>query len=176
MADKKVLASVAGLFDPVLRKLAQRLAETVSQDSPLRSEGIESVIGAFKGLAEVYAERFPALSAVAVEKLTDFADFMAVFLAEDGGGTKTRSLLEKFLTEAAERLKKAENPQTEFERISMELGFIKELARAAAQKPETKKDSATTALAEFLGRLNQSLEGILDRIKKPKESSHVSPG
>ncbi|MBI4120409.1 MAG: hypothetical protein HY454_02990, partial [Parcubacteria group bacterium] len=146
--QKQVAAGVAGLFDPVLRKLAQRLAETVSPDSPLRTESVETVIGAFKGFAEVYAERFPILTSVAVEKLTDFADFMAVFLAESGHEIKTQDVLDKFLAEAAERLKKAENPQTEFERISMELGFIKELARAAAQKPETKKDSATTALAE----------------------------
>ncbi|MBI2052262.1 MAG: hypothetical protein HYT38_01110 [Candidatus Sungbacteria bacterium] len=173
---KQVAAGAAGLFDPILRKLAQRLAETVSPDSPLRSEHIESAIGAIKGFAEVYAERFPILTSVAVEKATDFADFLAVFLAEDGHEVKTQNLLSKFLVEAAERLKTADDPQTEFGRISAELGFIKELARAAAQKPETKKDSAATALTESLGKLNQALVNIRDRIQKPKESSHVSSG
>lgn len=175
MADKKWLASLAGLFDPMLRKLAQQLAQSIPQDSPLRSESIESVIGAVKGLAEVYAERFPALSSVAVEKLTDFADFLAVFLAEDGVGTKTRDLLENFLTEAAERLKKATDPQVEFERIQLELGFIKELAWTAAQKPKKETGPAVPALTESLGRLNQSLEKVRDRLKKPKEANHGSP-
>ncbi|MEK7609095.1 MAG: hypothetical protein AAB476_01285 [Patescibacteria group bacterium] len=174
MADKKVLAGVAGLFDPILRKLAQRLAQSVSPDSPLRTESIESVIGAVKGFAEVYAERFPTLSAVAVEKATDFADFLAVFLAEGGVETKTQSQLKDFLADAAERLKKAENPQVEFERINLELGFIKDLARSAAQKPEVKDSPTALALTESLGRLNQSLEKTRDWLKKPKEADHGS--
>ncbi|MFY9492914.1 MAG: hypothetical protein WAP55_00275 [Minisyncoccia bacterium] len=175
MADKKVLAGAAGLFDPILRQLAQRLAQSVSPDSPLRTEGVESLIGAVKGFAEVYAERFPALSAVAVEKATDFADFLAVFLAEDGGLVKTQGLLKNFLADAAERLKKAADPKVEFERINLELGFIKDIARTAAQKPEIKDSPTALALTESLGRLNQSLEKTRDWLKKPKEADHGGP-
>lgn len=172
--QKQVAAGVAGLFDPILRKLAQRLAQSVPSNSPLRSEGVESLIGAVKGFAEVYAERFPVLSAVAVEKLTDFADFLAVYLAQNGG-TEMPGVLNKFLAEAAKRLKKAADPQTEFERIKLELGFMKELASTATQKPQKENNPPAPALAESLGRLNLSLEKVRDQFKKPKEPNHGSP-
>lgn len=127
---KEILAGLAGMFDPVIRRLAQKLSAHISAENPLRSPGVESIVGALKGAVESYAEKFPDLVAVAVEKFTDFSDFLSVSLAQgQSGGQIRRAWQEKFLAQALERLKQAADPEAELEKVKTELNLYNELFR-----------------------------------------------
>ncbi len=176
MNEKTVLAVVAGIADPIFKKWAQKLASLVPVGSAFRTKEFESVIGALKGWIEVRAEKLSPISGVAVEKATDLADFFSGAL-----GPSSALDLEKWasevMSEAGPRLKQAQDPVAEMERIKLEIQLRKQLVEIIKQDLPSLQPSAnwqkvdeqaTTALTE----INRGLEGWLSEIKKWKGGSH----
>lgn len=166
MADKKWLASLAGLLDPALIRVARKLAEDIPPDSPLRSQLVEAMVGALRGFVESNAEKFPALAAVTVEKLTDLSDFFSAALAQGDGPGGSKKLLDDFLAETALRLKKAADPKEEADRIKEELALLLEII-SMARKKETADEPSQ--LVPVLEDVNRRLAGVRDRLAKKKE-------
>ncbi len=130
--------------DPELEKFAERVAAMVPADSPLRSEIVQRLFGVFKGWAESKAERLPPLSGAALEKATDFGDFLTSNLKGKGGPKATKAAqdwMDRFFIDAGERLTKAPDPQVETQRIKSEFELRRQLlevieaARRATQPP-----------------------------------------
>ncbi len=135
--QKAILAVLAGIADPVLKKWAQQLAALVPEHSIWRNEAFESAIGAFKGFVETKAEGFSPAAGVAVEKATDFSDFLAGALGAKPG-LNLDNWASEVLKDAGERLKNAANPAAELERIKLELKLRKELVELVkAEQPPT---------------------------------------
>ena len=158
MADKKVLAGLIGLLDPALIKLAQNLAMTVPRDSLLRSQLFEALAGAARGFIEAHAEKYPLLVSLGVEKMTDLSEFLSASLKGNSPG----DFAESFVTAAAERLRKAEDPQKEAARIKEELSLLQEIINKA--------NPASSLFAPAIEVVNLKLEKIRDRLKKKKEA------
>jgi hypothetical protein len=96
---KQIAAGALGLLDPIIRKWAQEIAATIPQNSVMRTQTFESIVGAIKGYLEGYAERYPALVLALVEKATDFEDFLTVALAETHQeGTEARQKLARAIS------------------------------------------------------------------------------
>lgn len=168
--EKTLWSAVVGLFDPELRKLARELAALVPESSALRTEAIERAIGSLKGLIEAKAEKLSPAAGVAVEKFTDLHDFFMGAL-----GSRPELDLDKWtrevLTEAGPRLRNAQNPATEMERIKLEFKLRKELAemiRKELPPPPQPPDSiaAINAITDGLNNLNKKLESYLPRMRK----------
>jgi hypothetical protein len=138
--DEKKLATLAALLDVLLRKLAQRLAANVPQDSPLRSEAVETAIAVLKALLE-FAGGLNPLVKVGGEKITDFIDFFFGALGATKGERvpKISGWFEAFFKEASERIAKAEDPQLEMERLKLEFQFRTELLKLYQEWEETQK-------------------------------------
>lgn len=157
--EKKWISGIAGLLDPALVKFAQDLRDLVGKyqlGSLLRSNLGESLVGALRGIIEAHAEKYPALGAVGVEKLSDLSKFLSATLAR-AQKTDYQDLLQDFLAQTAARLRKAENPHEEFEKIKEELVLFKQIMQIARQKPESS--------SPVLENLNQKLEELRDRLK-----------
>lgn len=172
--EKTVWSVVAGLFDPELKKLAQELATLVPESSALRAEAFERVIGSLKGLIEAKAEGLSPAAGVAVEKATDFHDFLTGAL-----GSRSELDLDKWvrevLTEAGARLRNATDPAAELERIKLELKLRKELAELVKQElpiPPPKPDLEATLLSwtAKLDTLNAKLEKKVAGMRKWAEN------
>lgn len=172
--NKTMWSAVAGLFDPELRKLAQELAALVPESSALRSEAVERAIGSLKGLIEARAEKFSPVAGTAVEKATDFHDLFMGAL-----GSRPELNLDKWarevLTEAGARLKNAQDPAAEMERIKLEFKLRKELAdmiRKEIPPPSPPPDpvAAINAVTDRLDTFNKKLESYLPRMKRWAEN------
>ena len=165
--NKPFWAAAAGLLDPELRKAAQNLADAIPQGSPLRTKGVERILGALKGVAEAKAEDFSTVAGVVTEKATDFHDFFAAVL-----GSKTAPSSEEMIKEimrgAPERIKKAADPAAEVERIRAEIKAAKDVAELAKQELPPPPDPAATitALTEKINAFNAKLEGKVEKMKK----------
>ena len=139
MEKKAIFSALAGLFDPWFRKAAQRLAEGVPEESVFRSQSFEMALGAAKGFVEALAERMPPALGVLIEKATDVEDFFAGALKSGESQTFEKIMndwQEEFLREFGERLKKAENPAHEFERLKLEFELRSELVKIVKEKTE----------------------------------------
>jgi len=174
--QKTMLAIVAGIADPVLKKWAQRLANLIPEQSNLRTEAFESVIGAFKGFIETKAEKLSPIAGVAIEKATDFSDFLSGALEP-----RTKFDLEKWaseiLNESGPRLKESQDPVVELKRIKLELELRKQLVEIIKQElpptppPAVDWQKIDKQVAVTLAGINQTLEVWLPKIKKWAEES-----
>lgn len=156
--DKKLLAGVAGLFDPKIIKLAQEIAEKIPEGSFFRSNLSEHLLGVLRGIVETHAESFSTPTSVVVEKLGNFSGFLSAILTKTKGKTKEGELLQVFLAETLQRLRSAENPQKEFERIKEELTLFNQIIQLA----HPQKESSSPALERF----NKRLQELRDRLKE----------
>jgi|SRR3989338_8649082 len=145
-------ALVSAVVDPALRKLAERFASSVSEDSWLRSEFAERFLAGLKGLAESY--KGTGVSGVVTEKATDFFDFASGDLFGKGGEKKSaadvlQGWMNKFFSDAGKRLEKAANPEAELAKIKQEFAARMEVLRmieaAAKELAEEKKAAAKPA-------------------------------
>jgi len=179
----KALNPIASLADPELRKAAERFARAIPEDSVLRTEGAERLFGGIKGHIEEWAHDLNPTPRMAVEKIIDFFDFASVHLA-DGGDTSVSGIaanwVGKFLADAPERIKNADDPTAEAERIheeflackliadtlSDELGFddrpkevdINQIDwKAKREQIDQTLDGVGKKVAPFLGRLDNYL-------------------
>lgn len=113
-------AVVSAIADPALRKFAERLASSISEDSWLRSEFAERLLAGLKGLAEGY--KGSGVSGIAVEKATDFLDFASgnLFTKKKGSAAGTaQGWLGRFVRDAEKALREA--PRGELEEIRTKL-------------------------------------------------------
>ena len=173
MENKKpILAALAGFFDPSLRELAQKLAASIPENSPLKHQSLESALGALKGLVETLAEQLPPVAGVMVEKATDFSDFLAGALNH-----RPELNLEKWASEvlkdAGERLRKAQDPTAELERIKLELQLRKQLVELVRKEmPPPPPSQAPKLEAVFqswtddINCFNAKLERKAEKIRK----------
>lgn len=169
---KQISAGLLGLLDPLIRKWAQELAPKIPGDSILRTQTFETFFGAFKGFAEAWSERYPAIVSALIEKLTDFEDFLSVAIANPEHRQSTVKWLDCFLEESGERLKNASDPQKEFERINLELELIKRLYESACEKTAGNKKEKRDDTENPINSLNAKLESVVQTLKKRKERRH----
>lgn len=155
--DKKWLAGMAGLFDPALIGFAKEIAEKIPEENLLRSNLAESLLGALRGIVEVHAEKFSGASSVAVEKLSNLSGFISAVLTRTKGKTTKQDLLKDFLAQTLERLRMAEDPQKEFEKIKEEITLFNQIMKVAY--PEIESSSPA------LESLNKRLQEIRDKLK-----------
>ncbi len=165
--QKTLLAVVAGIADPVLKKWAQQLATLVPEHSIWRNEAFESAIGAFKGFVETKAEGFSPAAGVAVEKATDFSDFLAGALGVQSG-VALEKWASEILTDAGERLRNASDPAAELERIKLELKLRKELVEIIkAELPPAPPPLVVDQITKTLTGFNKKIEeGWLPKVRK----------
>lgn len=171
MNEKTVLATLAGIADPILKKWAQRLASFVPSGSTIRTKEFESVIGALKGWVEIQAEKFSPASGVAVEKATDFADFFSGALGPQSG-LDLEKWAGEVLNEAGPRLKAATDPAAEMERIQLEFKLRKKLAEIIQQEipappPTTNWKEANQQLKNALTEINAKIKIWAEKGDKP---------
>lgn len=168
--NRTVWSVVTGLFDPELRKLAQELATLVPESSALRSEAVERVIGSLKGLIEVQAEKFSPVAGTAVEKAIDFHDFFMGALGSPE--LDLNKWTREVLTEGGARLKNAQDPAAEMERIKLEFKLRKELAEMIKKEMPPPPDpvAAVNAVTDRLDAFNKKLESYLPRMRKWAEN------
>ncbi len=168
--QKTMLAVIAGIVDPVLKKWAQQLAALVPEHSAVRTEIFESVIGAFKGFIETKAEQLSPVAGVAVEKATDFGDFFSGALGSPG--LDLEKWASEVLNDAGERLRNAEDPAAELERIKLELKLRKELVEIIkAELPSSPQSivdwqEIDKQAAATLTGINKKMEEWLPQVKK----------
>ena len=124
---KQLFSAVAGALDPILKKIAQELASSVPKESALRSTVFETAAGVVKGFIEATAEDLPLTAWLSLEKATDLADFFTGALGAKDHTPKISSWMEDFFKEATERLKNAENPEKEFEKLKTEFELRQKL-------------------------------------------------
>ena len=173
---KELLAALVGLVDPWLREKAQKTASKVPEDSPLRNKLVEAALGSLKGLIEAWAEKLPPVAATAVEKATDFSDFLAGALGSNAPAVENH--LQEFITDAFRRLREAENPTVEFEKIKLEFGMrqqLLELVQQSQKKESEPKDKPTTWAAERLSGFNQRLEEHIKAMKTHRAEKGGKP-
>ncbi len=127
MKKKQLLSAAAGALDPILKKIAQELASSVPKESALRSTAFETAAGVVKGFIEATAEDLPIAAWLSLEKATDLADFFTGALGAKDHTPKISSWMEDFFKEATERLKNAENPEKEFEKLKTEFELRQKL-------------------------------------------------
>lgn len=163
---KKILAAIAGLFDPWLREGAQKIAAQVPEDSILRNKKFESALGALKGYLEAWAERLPTPAAVAVEKATDVSDFLAGAIKDPAAAGK--NWIQEFVTDAFLRLKDAADPEAELEKIKREFEIKQTLLNFIKEKQKGPPSEAVTRITEGLEDLNQRLRAILEKPQAKK--------
>ncbi|MDP3762650.1 MAG: hypothetical protein Q8Q97_01065 [bacterium] len=174
---KETLAGLAGLVDPVLRNSAQKLAASLPQNSLLRSEAVEAFLGALKGFIEVNAEKLSPLASVLVEKTTDYLDFVAGAIGpENDFETAHQKWQDKFLSESAKRLRKAEDPAKECERIKLELELQHKIKESLMEKfgsprssfgvagPAKKPDAEPNVWVPAIENLNNKLATLKDEL------------
>ncbi len=161
--NKGFLSGVAGLMDPVLINLARSLADRIPMDSQLRSQFVESIMGAARGVLETQAEKFPILAAVFTEKTTDVLKFMSATLGSNQNLHAKNDPLQQVLATVAERLQQAENPEQEKEKIIKELKLINEIMEVAYPKKDPAAETSQLSLA--LDGINQRLEKFRDNLK-----------
>ena len=130
MADNKgkrfFLNALLSLGDPELRKIAERFANSISEDSWLRTDFAERFIGTLKGLLEAWSSSLgPGMSTV-VEKFSDTLDFMSSSLyggEKKGVSAKSvtaRDWMDNFFKDAVKRIEKVEGKE-ELEELSKRL-------------------------------------------------------
>lgn len=124
---KQLLSAAAGALDPILKKIAQELASSVPEKSLLRSTAFETAAGVVKGFIEATAEDLPLTAWLSLEKATDLADFFTGALGAKNHQSEISSWMEEFLKDAVERLKNAENPEEEFEKLKTEFELRQKL-------------------------------------------------
>ena len=96
---------ISAIADPLLRKAAQRFAESVSEDSWLRTDIAERILAAIKGLAESY--KGSGVSGIFIEKATDFLDFSSSSLFKKTGddfSSVAKQWIDNFWVEAQRSL------------------------------------------------------------------------
>lgn len=114
---------------------------------------MERVIGAFKGVIETEAEGFSPAVGVVVEKATDFSDFLAGALKQQPD-LDVEKWASEVLEDAGPRLRNAQDPTAELERIKLELRLRKELVEIIkAELPPT-----PNLLGETLSKLAVTLQ------------------
>jgi hypothetical protein len=163
---KEIDAGTLGLFDIVLRKAAERFAGTIPDDSIARTKIFEIIFGGLKGFVEARAERYPAIVSALVEKVTDYLDFLSVAITNPEHRQLAIKWLEKFLEEAGERLKNANDPKQEFERISLELKLRKGLYETAYGKSANVTKTETNKTTNLIDAINAKLEKKLQQMRE----------
>jgi hypothetical protein len=139
MADKKSLLNMlASIADPELRKLAERIAASIPEDSWLRSDVAERLIGALKGWIESQAGSLGPITGVAVEKISDLMDFATSNLYEKDS-SDISGWMNKFLTAAQKRMAATDDPSGECQKIELEFDLLQRLAKVIEEK---KKEGA----------------------------------
>lgn len=176
-AGKKTLwATALGLLDKPIREIATKVASTIPKDSPLRSSGVETTVGALKGFIEAYSERFPPLLSVVIERGTDFLDAFSTALGTEEGKKTFKDTsskwMEEFQKQAGVRLSKAKNldeVKALEERIKEEfqirlrlLELIEGKVKPNEEKPLEKKEGET--FIQMIKRLDEKLKPISDRM------------
>ena len=167
--EKQITAGLLGLLDPIIRQSAEKLASKISGDSILRTKAFETIFGAVKGFVEAYAEKYPALASASVEKVTDFLDFLSVAIANPEHRQSAVKWLDGFLEESGERLKNAQDPQQEFDRINQELELRKKLYESAHGKPADAPKKETGDKENPLEQINTKLESALEKMRARRE-------
>lgn len=164
---KQVFSAAAGALDPVLRKLAQELASSVPENSLIRNIGFETALGILKGFIEAASEDLPLAAWLSLEKATDLADFFAGALGAGNHQKEISGWMEKFFDEAGERIKTAEDPRTEIERINLEFDLRKELLERIGPKVKADlPDQTKTRWQTLFQKLQAVYQSKIESLEK----------
>lgn len=186
--DKEYLAGALGVLDPVLKRLAQQLAERLPRGTVIESQIFEAAVGVVKNFIEAYAERFGTIPSVLVERTTDFFDMLLGAMPQGAAAPFLDEWMSAFLREAEERLGKSSDPGVEFEKLSQELEvrheFLKNFEERMAHKPggraaltsKEKFERAWAGIAKTLQGADRGLSPMADRIRKFKERMEKKGG
>lgn len=144
ISNPKVLNPLLSIFDREARELVRRIVVTVPNDSWLRSEVFGRAFDVIRGMAE--GANFGAFTPL-IEKLSDYGDALAGDLTDKKAEAKTEDVLlgwmNKFFTEAGERLKNAPDPTAESKKIQKEfrarIKLLKIIEAEAKKLAEEKK-------------------------------------
>lgn len=176
MNRTKVLwASIAGLADPLLNKLARQLAATVPEGSPIRGRTAELAMGVVKGFIEAAADAWSVPIATLVEKVTDFGDFFSGALGTSTAEQRRTAIdpwMASFIEEAKARLGASKEPLQELEELQRELTLRIELIKQLGEEPRATGGAhaagttATTWAAKALLEMGKALKVKNDRMEQ----------
>ncbi|MEK7093738.1 MAG: hypothetical protein AAB903_00145 [Patescibacteria group bacterium] len=170
---KTFLNAVLSLLEPELRRFGERLATSVTPDSPLRGEGAERVFGVLRSLVESLVERLPGPAAEIGEKVTDIGEYFAAALygkhgreegktAKTAGNKAVKDWMDSFLEEAAKRMAKATDPTEEAKKLEVEFSLRMKLLEMIEEARDP---------AKKLEALEKELEGVKTAIRDQKRSA-----
>lgn len=146
MSSKGFWNMLLSVVDPEMERFTERIAAAIPENSPLRSEIVGRIFAVVKAWVESVGERIPGMGGVLLEKSTDYGDFLVANLTKGSGkkARSTRDWMDGFLTDAAERLKRAptaEAARAETEKIKAEF----ELRRGLVEMVDQARREATPA-------------------------------
>lgn len=180
MAEEKKKKEGKGLFnillsvaEPEIRKLAEKFADAIPENSFLRSESLERVVGVVKSWIEGKAKVIPGIKGELLEKSTDFVDFAGSRLfgskKEEKAAKVVKDWMDQFFTEAGKRLREApdeEAKKKEFNKIKKEFELRQKLLKiieAAKPKSEPEKEKKTFISDEMKKEIKEGVEKIRDK-------------
>lgn len=151
---KMILNALISVADPEIRRLAEKLAREVPEESPLRSPLAERVLGALKALVESSAEGMHPVPGALVEKLTDLMDFSGTTLfSKNDPPADVKARAEVFLKEAEQAVKRRQKRRRSKKRSDRLTSFLDKANKAIVGTPEGKEalhQGADQFLAEQL--------------------------
>lgn len=146
---KDLVSAVSGALDPDIQKLAIKIANQLPKDSVLRKDWSRRVIGVLRTYAERLADKYEEPGPIIGDVLSSFTNSLSIALGHPmtaGAELAASGWLDAFLKESIERLKTAQDPRAEMDKIKIELEMRRELIKLVTQvhdeiKSGTKKDT-----------------------------------
>lgn len=183
MADEKKEKNKVGLFstirslgEPELRKFAESIADLIPEDSFLRSETAERVVGYLKTWIENKAKSIPGFKGDIMETATDLIDFSGLYRDRGKKGEKAAKVvkdwMDQFFTESGKRLREAKTiPEKEAELLMIKKEFelrqeLLTLIEAAKPKPEPEKVKKPLISPETEENLKEATIWLKEKNKK----------
>ena len=168
-----ILLSVA---EPEIRKLAEKFADAIPENSIFRSESIERVVGVVKSWIEGKAKTIPGIKGELMEKSTDFVDFAGSRLfggkKEEKAVKAVKDWMDQFFTESGKRLREAKTiPEKEAELLMIKKEFelrqeLLTLIEAAKPKAEPEKEKKPFISPEMEEKIKGATGWLKEKNKK----------
>ena len=166
-----ILLSVA---EPEIRKLAEKFADAIPENSIFRSESIERVVGVVKSWIEGKAKTIPGIKGELMEKSTDFVDFAGSRLfggkKEEKAVKAVKDWMDQFFTESGKRLREAKTiPEKEAELLMIKKEFelrqeLLTLIEAAKPKSESEEKEKKPLISDEVKKeIKKGAEEIRDK-------------
>lgn len=170
---QQMFGAIVSMFNPEIGRAAEAVAKSVlaslPEDSFLRRIPVERLVGALTGFAENAKKRRGPVGRVLMEKGVDFAEFFGRAFSGRGDQTTAKvshDWINRFYDEAAKRVQKSADPESELEQIKLEFELRYDLLRTIEElrkQAEPKKEVTPIDWQEMQDRFEKFLVGLAKR-------------